>query len=174
MLDNLRCIYNTTFPAHKVIRFHTDGTHGFDVFNDIDTHIKSIELDIYDNRLYWIETNISTLINSMSLDGYHKKSFPVKDYKMGCEPILRVDKNYVYYVQMVDEQSHLFRVNKVDENIDHRFRITSGSAVFKDVAISSSEMLELPNHPCSKNNGNCKKYCFGVPDANKKLAKKCS
>lgn len=171
--------------ATTITRFEQDGSNPKILYNNQTVRIDEIALDYFKQDVYWIETsNGKKSIRYTNLNGGAVKTFEVKASPSNRynNEHLAVDQNYVYYVVKLsksDNHQHLLRADKSSGIWDKDFDVTESHALFKNGKFDSILVLSgLPqqtaeNHPCKNNNGGCDVYCVAVPDANKKLIKKC-
>lgn len=179
---------------NSVTRINADGTNPVSLYTNNAITIHTMALDHFKQDVYWLEENFSgkLKIRYVNLYGSEVKTFEVKDgpandYNLNY---LAIDQDYVYFIRNINynetfeyHQNSLTRASKVDGVWDKEFGlmadIEKGTQKYGDEFINILMLRSYPEkinkgHPCLNNNGGCPSYCFGVPDENKKLTKKCT
>lgn len=142
-------------------------------------------MDYHEDKLYWLETKKSdrvdeTQIKYSDLNGDDVQTLSLENNDVHHWPSIALDKNYVYYVQMVAMEHHsIFRIGKVDGAFDPDFEIVDadphyGAGVVEDIVVLNQPQEISRDHPCRVSNGGCLDYCFAIPEEDNGLTKICA
>lgn len=161
----------STNPDSRIYKVQLDGgsssKYRIDVSFSTDKNV--LALDYEDDRLYWFHTN-KREINFSQLDVNETNIINIKFIENPTT--MSIYKSWLY----VATSTSLWRLDKISgQNAVEIFpKYQQGSSKIYGAKIFSRDVQLIDkNHPCAIDNGNCQRYCFGIPSKTRTLRKVC-